>query len=47
MFDTMTMTKIVGGFCGAFLIFLLGGFFAEFIYHEPKHHGDDHHHVGR
>lgn len=43
MFDTMTMTKIVGGFCGAFLIFLLGGFFAEFIYHEPKHHGDDHH----
>lgn len=35
MFDTMTMTKILGGFCGAFLIFLLGGFFAEFIYH-PK-----------
>ena len=24
MFDTMTMTKIVGGFCGALLIFLLG-----------------------
>lgn len=41
MFDTMTMTKIMGGFCGAFLVFLLGGFFAEFIYHE--HHGDDHH----
>lgn len=41
MFDTMTMTKLVGGFCGAFLIFLLGGFFAEFIYH-PASHGDDH-----
>lgn len=45
MFDTMTMTKILGGFCGAFLVFLLGGFAAEFIYHEPKSHGDgdDHH----
>ena len=43
MFDTMTMTKILGGFCGAFLIFLLGGFFAEFIYHPAKGHGDDHH----
>lgn len=43
MFDTMTLTKIMGGFCGAFLVFLLGGFFAEFIYHEPKGHGDDHH----
>lgn len=42
MFDTMTMTKIIGGFCGTFLVFLLGGFFAEFIYH-PKGHGDDHH----
>ncbi len=44
MFDTMTSTKILGGFCGAFLIFLLGGFFAEFIYHEPKAHGDGEHH---
>lgn len=44
MFDTMTMTKVLGGFCGAFLIFLLGGFFAEFIYHEPKAHGDGEHH---
>ena len=43
MFDTMTFTKILGGFCGAFLIFLLGGFFAEFIYHPAKGHGDDHH----
>ena len=43
MFDTMTFTKILGGFCGAFLIFLLGGFFAEFIYHPSSGHGDDHH----
>ncbi|MEM6387416.1 MAG: c-type cytochrome [Pseudomonadota bacterium] len=43
MFDTMTLTKLTGGFCGAFLIFLLGGFGAEFIYHANDHHGDDHH----
>lgn len=43
MFDTMTMTKVIGGFCGAFLIYLLGGFAAEFIYHEAEHKGDDHH----
>lgn len=43
MFDTMTLTKIVGGFCGAFLVFLLGGFFAELIYHGgDAGHGDDH-----
>jgi cytochrome c len=36
MFDTMTLTKIVGGFCGAFLVFLLGGFVAEQIYHTPE-----------
>ncbi len=33
MFDTMTLTKIVGGFCGAFLVFLLGSWAAESIYH--------------
>jgi cytochrome c len=44
MFDTMTMTKLTGGLCGAFLVFLLGGFAAEFIYHEPKSHGGDDHH---
>lgn len=42
MFDTMTMTKLVGGFCGAFLVFLLGGFFAEFIYHAPESHDGEH-----
>ncbi len=43
MFDTMTMTKILGGLCGAFLVFLLGGFFSDFIYHEATSHGDEHH----
>lgn len=42
MFDTMTLTKIAGGLCGTWLVFLLGGFFAEFIYHGNSH-GDDHH----
>lgn len=41
MFDTMTWTKIVGGFCGAFLIFLLGKWVAEEVYHVgPSGHGD-------
>ncbi|MFX0542744.1 c-type cytochrome [Roseovarius sp. S4756] len=33
MFDTMTLTKILGGFAGAFLVFLLGKFAAETLYH--------------
>ena len=41
--DTMTLTKIIGGFCGAFLVFLLGGWAAETIYHSGAGgHGDDH-----
>lgn len=41
MFDTMTMTKVIGGFCGAFLIFLLGKWVAEEMYHVgPSGHGD-------
>lgn len=32
MFDTMTMTKVVGAGCGALLIFLLGKWAAEEIY---------------
>ncbi len=32
MFDTMTLTKIVGGVCGALLIFLFGNWAAESIY---------------
>ena len=37
MFDTMTLTKVLGGFCGALLIFLLGGWGAEIIYHQGGH----------
>ncbi|MBI1219801.1 MAG: c-type cytochrome [Rhodobacteraceae bacterium] len=32
MFDTMTFTKIVGGFCGALLVFLLGNWAAGALY---------------
>lgn len=42
MFDTMTMTKAIGGFCGTFLVFLLGGWAAEIIYHSDGGHGDHH-----
>ena len=31
--DTMTGVKVVGGLCGTFLIFLLGGWAAEELYH--------------
>ncbi len=37
MFDTMTMTKIIGAFCGTFLVFLLGGWVAEELYHTGGH----------
>lgn len=39
MLDTMTFTKILGGFCGAFLIFLLGKWVAEELYHTGGGHG--------
>ncbi len=43
MFDTMTMTKIVGGFCGMLLVFLLGGWAAESLYHVGGGgHGGEH-----
>lgn len=42
MFDTMTGVKIVGAFCGALLVFLLGGWMAESIYHVGvEAHGDE------
>lgn len=41
MFDTMTLTKLVGGLCGSLLVFLLGGWFAETI-HATGGHGDGH-----
>lgn len=44
MFDTMTLTKIVGGFCGMLLVFLLGNFAAKSIYHnDGNDHGEGHH----
>ena len=42
MFDTMTMTKILGGVCGSLLVFLLGSWVAETVYHSGGGHGDDH-----
>ncbi|MFT5743691.1 MAG: cytochrome c [Paracoccaceae bacterium] len=42
MFDTMTMTKIVGGVCSTLLVYLLGGWAAETIYHSGGGHGDEH-----
>ncbi|MCR8725961.1 c-type cytochrome [Frigidibacter sp. ROC022] len=44
MFDTMTLTKIVGGFCGMLLVFLLGNWAAEGLYHVgASGHGDGEH----
>lgn len=37
MFDTMTMTKVLGGVCGTLLVFLLGSWAAEEIYHAGGH----------
>ena len=42
MFDTMTMTKIVGGFCGALLVYLLGVWASDGLFHSGGGHGDDH-----
>ncbi len=42
--DTMTFTKVLGGVCGTLLIFLLGKWAGESLYHVGGHgHGDDHH----
>ncbi len=44
MFDTMTMTKILGAFCGALLIFLLLGWASDGLYATGSGgHGDDEH----
>jgi cytochrome c len=37
MFDTMTITKGFGAFCGALLILLLGGWAAEGLYNVDRH----------
>jgi len=39
--DTMTFTKIAGSLCGALLIFLLGKWAAEELYHVGSHHGGE------
>lgn len=41
MFDTMTMTKVASALCGALLVFLLGFWVSDFVYH-PGGHGDGH-----
>ena len=40
MLDTMTFTKVLGGFCGALLVFLLGKWAAETIYHVGGPYGE-------
>ena len=40
MFDTMTLTKVVGGLCGTLLVFLLGGWAADIIYSGGGGHGE-------
>lgn len=41
MFDTMTMTKAIGALCGTLLVYLLGAWLSEEIYHSGSH-GKDH-----
>lgn len=44
MFDTMTGTKIIGGFCGTLLVFLLGSWAADLLYDTSVGgHGDEAH----
>lgn len=45
MFDTMTMTKILGALCGTLLVFLLGNWAAASLYHvgtESHGEGEEH-----
>lgn len=46
MFDTMTITKAGGALCGALLIFLLGKWAAEELYHTGGGHGKEEHAAG-
>jgi len=41
MFDTMTITKTLGGFAGALLVFLLGSWAAETLYSAGSEHGEE------
>lgn len=46
--DTMTITKAGGAVCGSLLVFLLGAWASEGIYHVGGHggHGDEEHAMG-
>ncbi len=46
MFDTMTITKVVGGLCGTLLVFLLGSWVADVVYETGYGHGDESHAQG-
>ncbi|WP_050528032.1 c-type cytochrome [Pseudorhodobacter aquimaris] len=41
MFDTMTMTKVVGAVCGSLLVFMLGGWAASALYVTGGGHGGE------
>ena len=41
MFDTMTMTKIIGGVCGTLLFFLFGNWAADTIYGFGEVHSEE------
>ncbi|MEO8529676.1 MAG: cytochrome c family protein [Deltaproteobacteria bacterium] len=41
MFDTMTTTKVIGGLCGTFLIFLMGNWVADGIYGGGEGHSGE------
>ncbi len=40
MFDTMTMTKAAASLCAALLVFLLGSWLGEVLYHSEGHGGE-------
>ncbi len=42
MFDTMTMTKVLGAVCGSLLVFLLGGWAASALYTTGGGHAEGH-----
>ncbi|MBC2834661.1 c-type cytochrome [Paragemmobacter straminiformis] len=42
MFDTMTLTKVTGAVCGSLLVYLLGAWAAESLYHTGgEGHGEE------
>ncbi len=43
MFDTMTLTKVTGSVCGALLVYLLGAWAGDALYHVGgEAHGEEH-----